>query len=230
LPVIGAEKAAGYYSLIQINYFVTLRYKLRRMDIIKPFLDYVRKFIEISEDEFRQYIYPYISIRKYGKKQIVTEAGQIEIYFNFIVKGLARKYYKKGREEINTQISFEGHIMHSQESFHSRTPSEYFIETIEPTILVSITYDNLEKIYARSGKMEHLGRLIITYTMVIKDRWQMQLVMHTPRERFIQFVNHNAELLQRVPQKYLASYLNIKPETFSRFKHLIRTSSKNEVV
>jgi CRP-like cAMP-binding protein len=198
------------------------------MNVVKPFLDYVRKFIEISEDEFRQYIYPYITIRKYAKKQVITEEGEIENYFNFIVKGLARKYYRRGKEEINTQISFESHIIHSQESFHSRTPSEYVVESIEPTTLVSITYDNLEKIYARSGKMEHLGRLIITYTMVIKDRWQMQLVMRTPRERFIHFVNHNPELLQRVPQKYLASYLNIKPETFSRFKHLIRTGSKNE--
>jgi len=198
------------------------------MDVVKPFLDYIRKFIEISEDEFRQNIYPFITIRKYSKKQVITEAGLIENHFNFIVRGLARKYYRRGREEINTQISFEGHIMHSQESFHSRTPSEYVIEAVEPTTLVSITYDNLEKIYARSPKLEHLGRLIITYTMVIKDRWQMQLVMHTPRERFIQFVQRNPELLQRVPQKYLASYLNIKPETFSRFKHLVRTGSKNE--
>lgn len=199
------------------------------MNTVKPFLDYIRKFIEISDDEFQQYIHPYIVVRKYAKKQIITEAGLVENYFNFITKGLARKYYKKGKEEINTQISFEGHIMHSQESFHSRTPSEYFIEAIEPTTLVSITYDNLEKIYARSVKMEHLARLIITYTMVVKDRWQMQLVMHTPRERFIHFVNRNPELLQRVPQKFLASYLNIKPETFSRFKHLVRTSSKTEV-
>src|SRR5437773_650259 len=199
------------------------------MNLARPFFDYVRKFVDVSEDEFNQYIYPYIVIRKYSKKQLITEEGEIENYFNFIVKGLARKYYRKGKEEINTQISFEGHILHSQESFHSRTPSEYIIEAIEPTSLVSISYDNLEKIYARSGKMEHLARLVITYTMVVKDRWQMQLVMHTPRERFIHFVNRNPELLQRVPQKFLASYLNIKPETFSRFKHLVRTSSKTEV-
>jgi len=200
------------------------------MNISRPFFDYVRKFVELSEDEFHQYIYPFITVRKYSKKQIITEQGQVENYFNFIVKGLARKYYKKAKEEINTQISYEGHILHSQESFHSRTPSEYIVEAIEPTTLVSITYDDLERIYARSGKMEHLGRLIITYTMVLKDRWQMQNVMHTPRERFIHFVNHNPELLQRVPQKFLASYLNIKPETFSRFKHLVREGLRNEVV
>src|SRR5262252_11148978 len=117
------------------------------MDVVKPFLDYVRKFVEISEDEFRQFIYPYIIVRKYGKKQIISEAGEIENYFNFIVKGLARKYYRKGKDEINTQISFEGHILHSQESFHSRTPSEYIIEAIEPTTFVSIAYEDLEKIY-----------------------------------------------------------------------------------
>ncbi len=199
------------------------------MNTTRPFLDYVQKFVDITEDEFRQFIDPYIAVRKFGKKQIITEEGTVENYFNFIIKGLARKYYKKGKEEINTQISFEGHILHSQESFHSRIPSEYVVEAIEPTTLVSITYDDLEKIYARSQRMEHLGRLIITHTMVLKDRWQIQLVMHTPRERFIYFVNRNPELLQRVPQKYLASYLNIKPETFSRFKHLVRGGVKTEV-
>jgi len=199
------------------------------MNTTKPFLDYVQKFVDITEEEFRQFIDPYIAVRKFGKKQVITEEGSVENYFNFIIKGLVRKYYKRGKEEINTQISFENHILHSQESFDSRTPSEYVVESIEPSTLVSITYDDLEKIYARSQRMEHLGRLIITHTMVLKDRWQIQLVMHTPRERFIYFVNRNPELLQRVPQKYLASYLNIKPETFSRFKHLVRGGAKTEV-
>jgi DNA-binding MurR/RpiR family transcriptional regulator len=66
--------------------------------------------------------------------------------------------------------------------------------------------------------------------MVIKDRWQMQLVKMTPRERFINFVAKNPQLIQRVPQKYLASYLNIKPETFSRFKHLLRSHSKSDII
>jgi len=200
------------------------------MDVVKPFLDYVRKFVEITEEEFRQFIYPYIIVRKYGKKQIISEAGRVENHFNFIVKGLARKYYKKGNEEINTQISFEGHILHAQESFHSRTPSEFSIETIEPTELSSITYECLEKMYSSSEKMQRLGRLVITATMVLKDKWLSQLVKLSPRERFISFVTRHPELMQRVPQKYLASYLNIKPETFSRFKHLVKDHSKKIVV
>ena len=197
------------------------------MDSVRSFIKYLNKFILLTDEEFEQQIIPYAKIRRFGKKENVIKAGEVENYFNFILKGLVRKYYKKGIEEINTQISFEGHIIHSQESFHSRTISEYFIETIEPTTFVSLSYDDLEKIYASSTKLEHLGRLVITSTMVLKDRWQMQLVKLTPRERFIHFVNKNPELVQRVPQKYLASYLNIKPETFSRFKHLLRIPAKS---
>jgi CRP-like cAMP-binding protein len=196
------------------------------MDTVRPFKNYLNKFINLTDDEFINYLMPVIKVRRFGKKELVTMAGEVENYFNFIIKGLVRKYYKKGNNEINTQISFEGHLILSQESFHSRLPSEYNIETIEATTLVSITHDNLEKVYAQSHRMERLARLLITYAMVIKDNWQMQLIKMTPRERFLNFVTKNPQLMQRVPQKFLASYLNIKPETFSRFKHLIRTHSR----
>ena len=197
------------------------------MENVKIFQNYLHKFIDVTEHEFNQYLLPVIKVRKFGKKELVTKAGEIENYFNFITKGLVRKYYKKGQQEINTQISFEGHLILSQESFHSRLPSEYFVETIEPSTFISISHDDLERVYAQSHRMEHLARLLITYAMVIKDNWQIQLVKMTPRERFLNFVTKNPQLMQRVPQKFLASYLNIKPETFSRFKHLLRAHSKN---
>ena len=195
----------------------------------KSFLDFLNKFIPLSQDEYDELILPCVTKRKFEKKSIITQAGQVEEFMNFIDSGLARKYYKKENDEINTQISYEGHIIHAQESFHSRTPSEYTIETIEPCELTSITYECLERIYASSLKMQQLGRLVITVTMVLKDKWQSQLVKLTPRERFLNFVSKHPELMQRVPQKYLASYLNIKPETFSRFKHMVREYSKKIV-
>jgi len=192
----------------------------------KSFLDFLNKFIPLSQDEYDEFIIPCVTKRHFEKKSIITRAGEVEEYINFIESGLVRKYYKKENDEINTQISHEGHIIHAQESFHSRTPSEYTIETIEPTELTSITFECLEKIYSTSAKMERLGRLVITVTMVLKDKWQSQLVKLNPRERFIKFVTKHPELMQRVPQKYLASYLNIKPETFSRFKHMVKEYSK----
>jgi len=196
----------------------------------KSLLGFLNKFIPLSLDEYNELIVPCVIKRHFDKKSIITYTGEVENYINFIDSGLVRKYYKKANEEINTQISYEGHIIHSQESFHSRIPSEYSIETIEPTELTSITYECLERIYSSSEKMQRLGRLVITATMVLKDKWQSQLVKLSPRERFISFVTRHPELMQRVPQKYLASYLNIKPETFSRFKHLVKDHSKKMFV
>ena len=176
----------------------------------------------VSDEEFKKFIQPHLVERKFEKKEIVSKKGEVENYLNFIIEGLVRKYYLQDSAEVNTQISHEGHLIHAQESFHSRSPSEYFVETLEPTTFISITYDDLEKLYANDIKLERLGRLVITHTMVQKDRWQMQMIKLPPRDRFLFFVDRHPDLLQRVPQKHLASFLNIQPETFSRFKHLVK--------
>jgi len=196
------------------------------METDQRFFQFLNKFVSLSQEEYNQFIKPIVTIRRFDKKAVILKSGETEPYINFIISGLVRKYYKKDREEINTQISYEGHIIHSQESYHSQQPSEYFIETIEPTVLASISYEDIEKVYDASHKMERMGRHIISNAMVIKDHWQMQMIKHSPRERFINFVKRNPELVQRVPQKFLASLLNIKPETFSRFKHLLREHSR----
>ena len=196
------------------------------MDITRLFFEFINKFVSFSNEEFDHYIAPIIKVRRYAKKEHLIRAGDVEHYFNFVIKGLIRKYYKKGTHEIITQISTEGQIIMGQQSFLGRMPSEYYIETIEPSVVVSIKHEHLDELYNKSKKMEHLGRLVVTYMMVISDRWQMQMVKMTPRERFLNFVMKNPELMQRVPQKYLASYLSIKPETFSRFKHLLRNHTK----
>jgi CRP-like cAMP-binding protein len=192
------------------------------MDVTRSFYEFLKKFVDLTQDEYNRYIKPYTKIRKFNKREIITHQGEVEQYYNFVLCGLVRKYYIKEEEEINAQISCENQFIHAQVSFHTRTPSEYFIETIEPSTLLSITYDDLEAIYFSHPKMERLGRLITTFLMVLQDRLQQLRVKFSPRERFLLFVDKNPHLLQRVPQKQLASYLNIKPETFSRFKHMLK--------
>jgi CRP-like cAMP-binding protein len=153
---------------------------------------------------------------------VITVAGEVEEFFNFVSRGLARKYFNKAEEEINVQIATEGQMINAFESFYTRVPTEYCIESLESTTLISISHDDLEKIYATNAKMERTGRMLISFAMIIKDRWQLNMMKLSPRERFLSFVKKKPELIQRVPQKYLASFLNIQPETFSRFKHLLR--------
>ncbi|WP_346239173.1 Crp/Fnr family transcriptional regulator [Niabella insulamsoli] len=192
-------------------------------NIASSFVSFLRQFVPLTDAEVKKELLPIINVREFPKKHVITTAGEVENYMNFIHKGLIRKYYKTGDDEHIVQLSIEGHLISSQESFYTRTPSEYFVETIEPAVLISLTYEDMERLFASSHSFERLGRLVTVHTMVLKDRWQTSLIMQQPRERFLNFVSHYQEILQRVPQKYLASYLNIKPETFSRFKHLLRT-------
>lgn len=190
------------------------------------FVKFLRQFVPLTDAAVRNELLPIISIREFSKKEIITAAGEVENHMNFINKGLIRKYYKAGDAEHIVQLSIEGHLITSQESFYTRTPSEYYVETIEPSVLISVTFDDLERLFASSHQFERLGRLVTVHTMVLKDKWQTSLIMQQPRERFLNFIGNYPQIIQRVPQKYLASYLNIKPETFSRFKHLLRTKSR----
>ena len=196
------------------------------MDVAKPFFKFLNKYIVISEEEYLAYIAPFVKVRKFAKKDIISKEGEVENFFNFIIKGIAIKYYSKEDEQYNTQISSEGHIIQSQVSFHTKTPSDYAIVAIEPCTLISISYDDLQKLFSQSIKMERMGRLVVTSTLVLQNKWHMQMIKMSPRDRFVRFVHYNPKLIQRVPQKELASYLNIKPETFSRFKHLIKDRKK----
>jgi CRP-like cAMP-binding protein len=96
------------------------------------------------------------------------------------------------------------------------------VETIEPTIFFSISYDSLEELYEKMPGFERTGRLLISQLFVKKDRRYFDQLNKSTRERFLDYISKHPQMMQRVPQKYLASFLNIKPETFSRLKHLIK--------
>ena len=187
---------------------------------------YLSRYLPISRSEF-QHLLPYIEIREYDKKAKVTKEGEVERYFNIIARGLVRKYLPLKNGEQTIQLAVEGHIIHSELSFFYRTPSSSVVETIEPTVFLSISYESLEQLYRQHPKFERLGRLIITDLFVRKDHRFFDQLRKNTRERFLDYIKTHSHMLQRVPQKYIASYLNIKPETFSRLKHLMRPAKKS---
>ena len=182
---------------------------------------YLARFIDISRDDFNL-ISPHFEIRKFDKKTKVLKIGETDKYFNIIMKGLARKYLVVKKKEVTVQLSTEGHMMHAELSFNLQKPSDCIIEAIEPVTFLSMSYANLQIIYQKIPMTEKLGRMIVTEMFIKKDQRDFRHLNTTTRERFLDYMRNHPDMLQRVPQKYLASYLNIKPETFSRLKHLLR--------
>ncbi len=185
---------------------------------------YLVKFVDLSHEEF-DHLSKFVEVRHLNKKVRLVNIGEKEKYINFLIKGLVRKFFYRQKEEVITQIAKEGELICSSVSFLSGLESDYVVETIEPTTVLSISTENIEKIYSLGDKMERLGRLIIIDWLLQKEYWESERIKQGPKERFLNFISSNPDLLIRVPQKYLASYLNIKPETFSRYKHLLQRPS-----
>ncbi len=182
---------------------------------------YVSGYVALTKEEFAL-VADRLVIRNVEKKQLLVKAGEVEEYLNFIVGGLARMYFYKNKTEVITNIAREGEIISSSSSFLSGTTYNYYVETLEPSTFLSISRQQLEQAYKESPSIERLGRLMTTHFVLQKEEWELECMRLDTRERFLRFVGNNPELLLRVPQKYLASYLNMKPETFSRLKHLLR--------
>lgn len=189
--------------------------------MLGQFKKFIGNYAELSQQEFEQ-LESLVEVRNFDKKIKLIDIGEEELYLNYIVKGLARKYFQKGKEEIITQLAKEGDLISSSVSFLSGNPSTYVVETIEPTTFISISRDAVNKLYSEHPKWQRAGRLIITDLLIQKEYWELDRIKFSTKERFVRFLTNNAELFQRVPQKYLASYLHIQPETFSRLKHFLR--------
>ena len=182
---------------------------------------YLKRFMDLSRSDF-DLIIPLLELRTYDKKTFVVEQGEVDDYLNIVLKGLVRKFVKAPKGEVTIQLATEGHLIQSEISFHKRIPSDVILETLESTVLVSVHYDNIQYALKHMPGGEALGRSIITQMFIKKDNRYMEQLNISTRERFLQYMNNHPHMLQRVPQKILASYLNIKPETFSRLKHLVK--------
>ena len=183
--------------------------------------EYIQRFAVVSQQEFEQ-INALLEVKRCDKKVTLTQKGQVENYLYMVNEGLVRKFFYKGKHEMITQIAKEGDMVCSSVSFLTQEPSEYIVETLEACTLYALSYSNIQKLYSMGHKMERLGRLIILDWLLQKEIWDYERIRQEPRERFKHFMRENNDLVQRVPQKYLASYLNMKPETFSRYKHFLK--------
>ena len=181
---------------------------------------YLQRFMTITMDELKMLL-SYCEMRQVEKRTILVKEGEVDNYLNMVVKGLVMKYVRVKKNDMILQLATEGHVIHSEISFLTRTPSLVFVETLEPTVMLSLTYDKMEEALDKFPQGERLGRLILTGMYVKKEESRYFRLLKSARERFLDYINAHPHMLQRVPQKYLASYLNIKPETFSRMKHLV---------
>jgi CRP-like cAMP-binding protein len=190
-------------------------------------LEFLNQYTEVTAQDF-EILMSKVEHHSFEKKTVLTNIGEVEQRMYYVLQGLVRKYFFRGKNEINTHIVKEGGIIGSGGSFLTGLPSRYIVETLEPVTLLSISREKLEEFMSQDKKYERIVRIMLTHYFLIQEQRILDNIRFTTRERFIRFMHENPELVQRVPQKQLASYLKIKPETFSRLKHLM-INRKNKI-
>jgi CRP-like cAMP-binding protein len=180
---------------------------------------FLSRFFKLQEEDFSQ-LKKKIVYKEFPKKKLLIKEGETEQHLYFINKGLVHQYFYVGKEMTTTDLVHEGTITGSVASFLSGKPSHYFLETMEPTSVFIISKKDLHELYASDIKWQRFGRVLITHFLLQQEQHLLDNIRYSIRERIVHFAAAFPALLKRVPQRRLASYLNIKPETFSRLKSL----------
>lgn len=183
---------------------------------------YVHQYTRLKKEELMQLL-PFLEIRHFEKKELILHAGEIDNYFNIVMKGMVRKYISLGgSREVTLQLATEGHFIHSEMSFNTRKPSELCLQAVEQSILVRVEQVRLEEIMHTFSWGEATGRMLVARMTAGKEQRMYNMRMKSTKQRFLEYVEKHPQMMRRVPQHILASYLNINPQTFSRLKRLLR--------
>jgi len=188
--------------------------------MLEPVRQFINQHIELTNEEFQTLASKFHPV-SFAKKTKVVNIGEVATNIYFVLKGITRRYFYRGRQEVITHLVRENGIMGSVISFLTGEPSRYILETIEPVSALAISKKDLEELFLSDKKWEKFGRKIITSFFLQIEYHNMDVIRYSTKERFVNFMKQNPDLVLRVPQKYLASYLEIQPETFSRLKHLM---------
>lgn len=184
--------------------------------VLKSYLD---KFHPLTDQEYAHFS-SYFFIRNFMPKEQLIREGEVENNVYFIVNGIFRKYFRRGKSEIVTGFYQENEICLSAVSYFTGLPSSLIIEAIEPSTCIAVKRRDLEMMMSETPALEKIFRAVLSTLYVKKDLELMNNFRYSKKERFMQLCDQHPELLQRVPQKHLASFLEITPETFCRMKRV----------
>jgi len=180
--------------------------------------------IHSFEPELDDYFRKIIEFKNLKKKAFLLTPDAICRHLYFIKKGLLRTYYlKEDGVDVTSGLYKEGDFVVSVHSFYSQTPSAEYIQALEATEVYFISYSQLEDIYGRYPEFRFV-RLQLTIRYLIDYSSQMQLIRAVSGPEKIKALREKyPDLLNRVPQKYLSSYVDLTPETFSELKKRLKS-------
>jgi CRP-like cAMP-binding protein len=160
--------------------------------------------------------------KSFKKNEYLTKGGQIEKYFYFVNSGVIRLFGEREDNEINVGFTYNGEFSGIYDSFLSQTPTDLFLQAITDCEVLRISYQDLMSQFDMYKSIERWGRLFNAEMLILMARRQIESRSYSAEEKFNRLFEASPHIFQLVPQKYLASYLAMTPETFSRLRKKLK--------
>ncbi|MEY3321048.1 MAG: hypothetical protein RLZZ417_631 [Bacteroidota bacterium] len=184
------------------------------------FIQQMQQVVPITEAQATEF---FQSFRRFDleKDDFFVREGQLCNRIGFLETGMIRHYYINEKEEITRWMSLEGEFITQLGSFIRSTPSNQYLQAITPCKLWVIDRETWWKLYQKQEILRTFWvRMIELNVIGFEDRVYHQLASDA-EERYLYFVKHFPRFLEKVPQKYIASMIGIKPESLSRLRSIL---------
>lgn len=163
-----------------------------------------------------------LSRQEFPKKTLLLKSGETENYLSFIEKGIVRLCTPAGLEDdLTFGFAHEGNFVSAYDSFLTRMPSVYHLETLTATVLWRITHADLQVIYAETAIGNTIGRNAAEALFLEKSARELSLLNESAERRYLNLFAQQPHLFRQIPLKYIASYIGITPQALSRIRRRI---------
>jgi hypothetical protein len=166
-------------------------------------------------------------VKTLKNKEFLLQDNSVCDFIGFITVGSIRHFHIKDGVEKACDISFENSWVTDFQSFTNETLCRMNLPAMEATTLLIISKQDLFNLYKECKKNETFGRIMAERVAQRATEIAMSLSSDKPEERFLKLIDSQPDLFQRVPQKYIANFLGISPESLSRIRKRVLGKQKS---
>lgn len=178
------------------------------------------KYIALSEDAL-SFLNENFQEMEYPQRSYLVEGGSIAKYFYFTLSGVQAGYLINSKgEKVIFGFSYQGSPSGIYDSFITQTPSNYFMEALTPSKLIGINKEKYDQLFQQFPEFYRWRTHFMEAILFGRGSREVEMLTLSAKDRFDAFIKRCPDELLQIPQKHLASYLDMKPETFSRLRAL----------
>ena len=158
---------------------------------------------------------------RFSRGEKIVDQGDVCASIYYVDRGMVREYYFKNHKEVTEYIAVDGNIFMCIESLFREEPSQLIAESLETSYVYALPKKRLEEVALHNVNIQILYRKILEESLIISQRRADLLRFESAKDRYRKFCKLNPKMIMKAPLVYIASYLQMTPETLSRVRSAV---------